>query len=296
MACRCIISPFWHASLKDCMQHRRQAFRLMSIACRIPNLSFTFLSQAVDEGSSTDPLPVGIPVISNDPVAIDVTHSPAERIPVVSAYPLSLEGRRSEDDAENEFHESNSMSSEEDTLQMLRELSVQIDQPQCALTVFDEMGILGSHESPSATTYEVYNAPTLRDGRHVYCDFCDCNTGDASSCMGRLMFQQSNIEVGIAEWKFIHSHHPERDPDNKQARYALYRAVVGWLWANPLGSENRVKLPACVEIGICKTFPNPVCNPETCDYSRMCEQNGHYTGFRSASQSRRIRLEAVDTE
>ena len=81
---------------------------------------------------------------------------------------------------------------------------------------------------------------------------------------------------------------PKDDPDRRDARHAGYKAVIAWQWANPLGAENRVRLPACVEIGWRHLFPNPRCGPG-CDYSVRCVKAGHYTGFRTADESRAIR-------
>ena len=42
--------------------------------------------------------------------------------------------------------------------------------------------------------------------------------------------------------------------------------------------------------GVRKRFPNPVCGEaEGCDYLAGCEARGHYTGYRTAEESRAIR-------
>ena len=77
-------------------------------------------------------------------------------------------------------------------------------------------------------------------------------------------------------------------PIVRAARYAMYRGVVRWRWADPLGAENRVRLPMCVMKQIRRIFPNPICGPG-CDYGVECEKNRHYVGFRTAEESRAVR-------
>jgi len=158
--------------------------------------------------------------------------------------------------------------------------------------------VLGS--SDAAIEHETVAFPTSRrhqftrslanprDGRRAYCDFCDCDSQNPASCLAVLMLKQVQVEVVIEDWQYVHQREPEKDPDNSQARYALYRAVVGWLWANPLGAENRVRLPPCLVKQIRQLFPNPVCSGN-CDYFTACERLGHYVGFRTADESRRLR-------
>ena len=69
----------------------------------------------------------------------------------------------------------------------------------------------------------------------------------------------------------------------------MYRGVVAWQWANPLGAEQRVRLPACVVKRTRRLFPNPICCEGKCDFYARCEKEGHYTGFRTAEESRAIR-------
>ena len=127
-----------------------------------------------------------------------------------------------------------------------------------------------------------------RDGRHAYCDHCDCGVSNPRTCMASLMLQQVNIQVAIEEWQLLHERHPERDVDKAKARFALYRAVVGWIWANPLGAENRVRLPACVVKQIRQLFRSPKCTAE-CDFFTQCERLKHYVGFRTASESQAMK-------
>ena len=80
-----------------------------------------------------------------------------------------------------------------------------------------------------------------------------------------------------------------RESRARSARYALYRAYVKARWESPLGAGNRVRLPDCVVEAIRRHFPHPACCPETCDYLRGCEAQKHYTGYRTAAQSRMLR-------
>ena len=66
------------------------------------------------------------------------------------------------------------------------------------------------------------------------------------------------------------------------------KEVVAWQYSCPVGAENRVRLPRCVTQSIRQLFPNPCCG-EGCDYADKCERWGHYTGFRTAEESRAIR-------
>ena len=59
--------------------------------------------------------------------------------------------------------------------------------------------------------------------------------------------------------------------------------------ANPLGAEQRVRLPACVVKRTRRLFPNPICCEGMCDFYARCEKEGHYKGFRTAEESRAIR-------
>ena len=57
----------------------------------------------------------------------------------------------------------------------------------------------------------------------------------------------------------------------------------------PVGrGAQRVRLPECVTCAVRRRFPNPACG-EGCDYGKQCVGRGHYTGFRTAAESRAIR-------
>ena len=127
-----------------------------------------------------------------------------------------------------------------------------------------------------------------QDGRRMYCDYHDLRGTCPHACMAADMLQQSRIAALVQKHQRLRARRSQKDPDGREARHALYKAVIAWQWANPLGAENRVRLPRCVEHCVRRLFPNPICG-EGCDYSEACEQCGHYTGFRTAAQSRAVR-------
>ena len=127
-----------------------------------------------------------------------------------------------------------------------------------------------------------------QDGRRMYCDYHDLRGTCPHACMAADMLQQSRIAALVQKHQRLRARRPQKDPDGREARHELYKAVIAWQWANPLGAENRVRLPRCVEHCVRRLFPNPICG-EGCDYSEACEQCGHYTGFRTTAQSRAVR-------
>ena len=92
----------------------------------------------------------------------------------------------------------------------------------------------------------------------------------------------------ISKWKKIYAR-PGADrfyPQRREARHALYRAVIHWIFCDPLGAGKRLRMPLCVKKRIRMMFPDPRCNPDDgCDYGSVCEANGHYVGHRSAIRS-----------
>lgn len=140
------------------------------------------------------------------------------------------------------------------------------------------------------------------DSRHNFCMRCntDLNPPElddplsdrAPVCMAEDAMQQNRIrDIAAKHHLRINTRRArgkrDDDPDRRRARYAMYRGVVGWLWANPLGAEQRVRLPTCVVKRVRREFPNPACNAsEGCDFGAGCERKGHYTGFRTADESR----------
>ena len=133
----------------------------------------------------------------------------------------------------------------------------------------------------------------LAHGRTMLCDVCDDQSSDAPqyACMAEDMLQQSRLRDIVAKHqrRLATPQGRAKDPDRREARYALYRGFVAWQWADPLGSENRVRLPKCVMTRIRRLFPNPICQPGVCDHWVECERRGHYTGFRTAEESRAVR-------
>ena len=107
-------------------------------------------------------------------------------------------------------------------------------------------------------------------GRHMYCDYHDLNGTCEYACMAVDMLQQSRISTVIEKHHRSRQKHPRADRDGREARYACYKAVVAWQWANPLGAENRVRLPSCILFRVRSLFPNPCCR-SGCDYLDGCE-------------------------
>lgn len=128
-------------------------------------------------------------------------------------------------------------------------------------------------------------------GRRMFCDYHDLHSGCADACMARDMMQQRRISTLVEKQQKRRRKRPRDDPDGRDARHACYKAVIAWQWANPLGAENRVRLPNCVTVAVRQLFPNPICLREgsCCDFLLKCEKEGHYTGFPTAEESRAIR-------
>ena len=131
----------------------------------------------------------------------------------------------------------------------------------------------------------------LAHGRCMVCDVCDLGSGGPQwACTAADMLQQTSMQKirEKHEAKLKTAKGRAGDPDRREARYAMYRGVVRWRWADPLGAENRVRLPMCVMQRIRRIFPNPKCGAG-CDYGIACEKKGHYVGFRTAEESRAVR-------
>ena len=112
------------------------------------------------------------------------------------------------------------------------------------------------------------------NGRVMYCDFHDHRCGVAHACMAVDMLQQRSIYELVEKHRKLRREKPRDDPDGRRARHALYKAVIAWQWANPLGAENRVRLPTCVLHRVRRLFPNPRCCVGTCDVLVECERAG----------------------
>ena len=142
----------------------------------------------------------------------------------------------------------------------------------------------------------------LQYGQSVYCKVHDLGRpATEAPCICDLLQQQSVravIEKHRARRARQNRQAPRRqrgqpqrrtahpDPDGREARFALYRAIVKAHFASPLGAGNRVRLPMCLLKAVRRLFPNPECVLGVCDFGEKCERAGHYTGFRSAEESR----------
>ena len=52
---------------------------------------------------------------------------------------------------------------------------------------------------------------------------------------------------------------PWGDQDRREARHAMYKAIISWQFCSPLGAGKRVRLPKCLVSAVRRKFPNPVC-------------------------------------
>ena len=117
-----------------------------------------------------------------------------------------------------------------------------------------------------------------------------CMAGGAlglGACESAAMVEFDDVnEIIAAEVPFVDSLVGEaREDACRAARYKMYRAVIAWKFADPLGSGRRRRIPDCCVWQIRDLFPDPRCD-ETCDYLRGCERKGHYVGFRTVAESK----------
>jgi hypothetical protein len=129
-----------------------------------------------------------------------------------------------------------------------------------------------------------------------------CMAGGAlglGACESAAMVEFDDInDIIAAEVPFVDSLDGEaREDACRSARYKMYRGVIAWKFADPLGSGRRRRIPDCCVWQIRDLFPDPRCD-ETCDYLRGCERKGHYVGFRTAAESKAARegMTLIDLE
>ena len=88
-------------------------------------------------------------------------------------------------------------------------------------------------------------------------------------------------------------HRADDNPDRRGGRDEVYRGVVAWQWAR--GPTRWAPSSACgcrrvSSKGRAGSSPTPsFCCEGKCDFYMRCEKEGHYTGFRTAEESRAIR-------
>ena len=129
----------------------------------------------------------------------------------------------------------------------------------------------------------------LADCQHVYCEKCDLGlTQDEDGCQVTAMALAGRVQRVQAKHEKLRTAKPWGDKDRREARHAMYKAIISWQFCSPLGAGKRVRLPKCLVSAVRRKFPNPVCGPG-CDYWVQCERKGHYTGFRTAEESRAAR-------
>ena len=133
------------------------------------------------------------------------------------------------------------------------------------------------------------NSLAFGAGQPVFCDVCCLGQPERSEQdhMAAEMAQARTVLRVMAKQDRLLSAKPWADRDRREARHACYKAVISWQYGGALGAGNRVRLPRCVTHAIRKKYPNR--NPRTCDYWVACERAGHYTGFRTADESRAVR-------
>jgi len=117
----------------------------------------------------------------------------------------------------------------------------------------------------------------LAHDRTLHCDKCDLSESGAN-CMADEMMDRRTIRETVEafdEKRGVRGG-ARLERHNREARHTLYKGVVAWRFADPLGSENRVRLPQCVNVKIRESFPNPRCSREHgCDFYAGCEARGH---------------------
>ena len=132
----------------------------------------------------------------------------------------------------------------------------------------------------------------LDAGQRLVCDACELSEvgGSDLSCMACDMEHVGEMKDIIKKWtrKLERRGALREFPERRAPRYAMYRALIKWKFADPLGAENRLVLPECVKRSVRRRFPNPRCG-EGCDFGVECERNGHYTGHRTAAEARALR-------
>ena len=129
----------------------------------------------------------------------------------------------------------------------------------------------------------------LGDCQHVYCEKCDLNlTQDNDGCKVTSMALAGRVQRVLAKHEKLHLAKPWSDKDKREARHAMYKAIISWQFCSPLGAGKRVRLPECLVSAVRRKFPNPMCGMG-CDFWVQCECKGHYTGFRTAEESRAVR-------
>jgi len=129
-------------------------------------------------------------------------------------------------------------------------------------------------------------------GTDIYCDHCDVGCAP-NTCMAVVMLQALGVADTIARHqRLVAKTESMGTPDAEaraSARFECYKAVIAWQFSDPLGAGQRRRLPECVTCKVRCLFRNPVCTPAACDFGAECERRGHYTGFRTAEESRTLR-------
>ena len=87
----------------------------------------------------------------------------------------------------------------------------------------------------------------LGDCQHVYCEKCDLNlTQDNDGCKVTSMALAGRVQRVLAKHEKLHQAKPWSDRDKREARHAMYKAIISWQFCSPLGAGKRVRLPECL--------------------------------------------------
>ena len=87
----------------------------------------------------------------------------------------------------------------------------------------------------------------LGECQHVYCEKCDLNlTQDNAGCKVTSMALAGRVQRVLAKHKKLHLANPWSDKDKREARHAMYKAIISWQFCSPLGAGKRVRLPECL--------------------------------------------------
>jgi len=81
----------------------------------------------------------------------------------------------------------------------------------------------------------------------VYCEKCDLNlTQDNDGCKVTSMALAGRVQRVLAKHEKLHQAKPWSDRDKREARHAMYKAIISWQFCSPLGAGKRVRLPECL--------------------------------------------------
>jgi hypothetical protein len=83
------------------------------------------------------------------------------------------------------------------------------------------------------------------------------------------MLQERDVAGVVEKHQKRRRLHARADVNGGEARHACYKCIVASQFKDPLGAEQRVRLPGCVTRCVRRLFPNPACG-SGCDYDDAC--------------------------